>query len=82
MMYVNKTGLIQVNRIPHTRTVEVVAKPAFTGKRYRMVMKTTVSAVDAYFHGYETIQDALPELSDDEREFLMTGIPPEEFPDA
>ena len=30
----------------------------------------------------EKIQDVFPELSADDREFIMTGITPEEFPEG
>jgi len=43
-----------------------------------MVLNITMDQYDAW-QGGELIQNAMPNLTADEREFLMTGITPEEW---
>ena len=43
-----------------------------------MTLDVTQEQLDAW-QGGVLIQDAMPNLSDDEREFLMTGILPDEW---
>ena len=53
----------------------------FTGNVHSMDIKVTDAEVKAYNNG-ELIQNAFPHLSADEREFIMTGITPQEWEDT
>lgn len=48
----------------------------FTHKSNTLDVPVTQAQLDAW-HGGMLIQDAMPDLSADEREFLMTGIMPD-----
>lgn len=50
----------------------------FSGNANRMDIPVTLAQIEAW-KGGELIQDAMPNLTADEREFLMTGITPEEW---
>ena len=52
----------------------------FSGETNTMDIDVTQSQIDAWYGG-ELIQNAMPNLSADEREFIMTGITPEEWAD-
>ena len=49
-----------------------------TGKSHMRDITATEEQLTAWGEG-ALIQDALPNLSDDDREFIMTGITPEEW---
>ena len=51
----------------------------FTGKVNSMFMLFDVADFTKWREGRGLIQDCLPYLSADEREFLMTGLTPEEW---
>jgi len=51
---------------------------AFTGKKNQMELDVTEAQI-ARWQGGEYIQDAMPQLTVDEREFIMTGTTPEEW---
>lgn len=53
-------------------------KSMVSGKVHAMDLDVTQDQIDAWNSGMY-IQDAMPQLSDDEREFMMTGITPEEW---
>ena len=53
-------------------------KSMVSGKVHAMDLDVTQEQMDAWSAGMY-IQDAMPQLSDDEREFMMTGITPEEW---
>ena len=42
-------------------------------------MDVTQEQLDAYFDGKGLIHEIFPQLTADEREFIMTGITPEEW---
>ena len=50
----------------------------FSGKINRMGIQVTQAQIDAWLNG-ELIQNAMPNVSADEREFIKTGITPEEW---
>ena len=63
----------------------VIRMSRFTGKLNQMDIDMDPAAFQAALRKWETgmlIQDAFPALSDDEREFLMTGSTPEEWQDV
>lgn len=51
---------------------------AATGKVHKLEIDVTEAQLLAWQNG-RLIQDAMPHLSADDREFLMTGITPEEW---
>ena len=53
-------------------------KSMVSGKVHAMDLDVTQEQIAAWNSGMY-IQDAMPQLSDDEREFMMTGITPEEW---
>jgi len=50
----------------------------FTGKENMMEIEVTREQMEAWEHG-ELIQNAMPNLTPDEREFIKTGITPESW---
>ena len=55
------------------------AKSAFTGKLNTMALPVSPAQIAAWQGGRRLIQECFPTLSDDEREFLMSGSTPEEW---
>lgn len=52
----------------------------FSGKENTMeISGVTSTELYEYFRGSGNIQDVFPHLTPDEREFIMTGITPEEW---
>ena len=49
-----------------------------SGKTRKMILAATRKQWESYDHG-TLIQHALPDLSPQEREFILTGITPEEW---
>lgn len=56
-------------------------KSAFTGVEHEWDIPVTQEQVDDWMGG-TLIQNAMPNLTADQREFLMTGITPEEWEEA
>ena len=50
----------------------------FSGNKNVMDIQVTRAQIDAWMGG-ELIQNAMPNVSADEREFIKTGITPEEW---
>ena len=50
----------------------------FTGKTHTMDIPVTVDQIKAWEDG-ELIQNVMPNLTPDQREFIMTGVTPEEW---
>jgi len=61
-------------------TLAVSKASLLSGLRHTMVLDITIDQYDSW-QGGELIQKAMPNLTADEREFLMTGITPEEWAD-
>jgi len=57
----------------------ITRKSPFTGKVHQVEMPTVTEARLASWRKGGVIQDHFPELSAEHREFLMTGITPEEW---
>jgi hypothetical protein len=53
----------------------------FSGKEHTLDVPCTKEQLDAWMQG-EYIQDAMPDISADHREFILTGITPEEWENA
>ena len=62
-------------------SIAISRKSNLTGVTSRMVMLVDRADLDSWEAGNGNIQDIMPYLSPDEREFLMTGITPEEWDD-
>ena len=61
--------------------MEVTKTSMFTGKTHTREIDVTDAQIDAWQQG-GLIQDVMPHLSPDDREFLMTGVTPEEWANA
>lgn len=51
----------------------------FTGKTHTMDLPVTMEQIDRYVKSGAKIQDVFPHLTPGQREFLMTGVTPEEW---
>lgn len=51
----------------------------FTGVEHTRDIPITPEAYEAWLSGEHMVQDLFPYLSADDREFLMTGVTPEEW---
>tara|TARA_R110000851_G_scaffold308473_1_gene467397 strand:- start:42 stop:311 length:270 start_codon:yes stop_codon:yes gene_type:complete len=58
-----------------------VRRSALTDRVSSMMIDVSYAQVVAWEDSGELIQNAMPNLTDNEREFLMTGITPEEWDD-
>lgn len=59
----------------------VTRKSILSGIERQMDLPVTQEQIDAWEDG-ELIQNAMPNLTDDQREFFKTGITPEEWDEA
>ena len=59
-------------------TMKITRTSRLTGKTSVMELKITQAQLDAWVDGM-LIQDAMPQLPPEHREFLMTGITPDEW---
>jgi hypothetical protein len=59
----------------------ITRKSPFSGKINSMKINVTPAQIASWEMG-ELIQNAMPNLTADEREFIKTGITPEEWEDA
>lgn len=71
----NDNKIVSANDGKH---VYVTRRSQFTGKVRQIKIEATTDQINAWVGG-TLIQDALPHLSEDEREFLMTGATPMEW---
>jgi len=60
-------------------TCDVTATSPFSGEDAVMHMMLNLDDLDRWQYGDALIQNAMPYLTSDQREFLMTGITPEEW---
>ena len=56
----------------------ITKRSPFSGKVHEMDIPVTQKQIDAWQNGV-LIQDAMPNLTPDQREFIKTGITPEEW---
>ena len=61
--------------------MQITRKSTITGLTHEMNLPITQQEIDRW-QGGELIQDVFPYLSDDQREFLKTGITAEEWEEA
>lgn len=57
----------------------VYKKNLFTGKQNCMLLDVTEEQLEDWKQGNKLIQDALPHLNTDEREFLLSGTLPADW---
>lgn len=62
--------------------MEIFRVSRLTGVARIRDLDVTQEQLDAYEQFGVLLQDAFPNLSDDDREFIKTGITPEEWDDA
>lgn len=62
--------------------MKVTKTSMFSGKDHTVNVNVTVAELYAWQIKGEKIQDAMPHLTPDEREFLMTGVMPDEWDEA
>jgi len=62
-----------------TGKMKVYRRSMITGKAHTMDLPITEKQLEAYENGYGLIQDVFPNLTPDEREFIKSGITPDEF---
>ena len=60
----------------------VTRKSPFSGEINKMEISITFKQLSDWKNGAGNIQDIMPEITADEREFIMTGITPEEWNSA
>ena len=58
--------------------MKITRTSPFTGETHTLDIDVTQSQIDAWYGG-ELIQNAMPNLSADEREFIKSGIPSHEW---
>jgi len=56
----------------------VTTTSQLTGKQHTMELDITEEQIDSYLSGAK-VQDAFPHLKPHEREFILTGMTPEEW---
>lgn len=59
--------------------MQITRVSMMSGKTHTMEIDVTQDQLDTYYSSGEVIQNVLPHLSADEREFIMTGITPQEW---
>jgi len=59
--------------------MKITRKSMFTGKVQTMDIDVTQEQLDAFFKGGALIQNAMPNVPPELREFIMTGVTPEEW---
>lgn len=57
----------------------IFKKSFFTGKMNSRSVDVTLDEIDEWKRSGKCIQDALPNLTKEDREFLLTGATPEEW---
>ena len=61
--------------------VLVHKKSMVSGRVNSMLLPTTQGKIEYWVESGKLIQDVMPDLNDNQREFLMSGITPEEWDD-
>ena len=61
--------------------MQITMTSGFSGKSHTREINVTGEQLSNWRNG-ELIQNAMPDLSDDDREFIMTGVTPEEWETA
>ena len=61
--------------------VVVHKKSMVSGRLNSMLLPTTQGKIEYWIESGKLIQDVMPDLNDNQREFLMSGITPREWND-
>jgi hypothetical protein len=61
--------------------MKVTRRSSFTGALHTRELAVTADQLDELAHSGKPIQQVLPHLSPDDREFLLTGATPQEWND-
>lgn len=59
--------------------ISVIKRSQLTGMLHTMTLDVTDEQIEKYKNGEGLIQDIFPNLTPDEREFIHSGITPEEW---
>ncbi len=59
--------------------MKVTRRSVLTGLEHTLELAVTAEQLEAWKAGGEPIQDALPHLAAGEREFLVSGVTPDEW---
>jgi hypothetical protein len=59
--------------------MKVTRKSLISGEFHTMELPVTLPDLNAYHTGTANIQDVFPHLTPEQREFIMSGITPEEW---
>ena len=62
--------------------VVVHKKSMVSGRLNSMLLPTTQGKIEYWVESGKLIQDVMPDLNDNQREFLMSGITPREWNDV
>lgn len=62
--------------------MKITRKSLFSGKEHTLDLPITPQQLDDWRSRRKLIQEAMPDLTPDQREFLMTGATPEEWANA
>ena len=65
----------------HSKRMTITRTSSFTGKENTCEINVTPEQIEAW-QGGQLIQNAMPGISADDREFIKTGITPEEWENA
>jgi len=70
-----------IHKIEHVddEFVRVHKQSCITGKHHSMVLPTRQGNLEHWIDTGTLVQDAFPHFDDDQREFLISGITPEEW---
>lgn len=60
----------------------VVKRSAFSGTMNEMELPITLDRLERWEQSGQLVQDAFPDLTADQREFLISGMLPDEWDDA
>lgn len=61
--------------------MKITRTSAMTGIVHTRDINCTITQLDRYYTGEVNLQNAFPDLSPEDREFIKTGITPEEWDD-
>ena len=59
--------------------MKVTRTSQITGKTHTMDMNVTIEQMNRYYTGRELLQNVFPDLPREEREFIKSGITPQEW---
>jgi len=70
---------ITITNNQNKKIMQITRKSMFTGKTQTMDLAVTEEQMRKYETGRELIQNCFPDLDAGEREFIKTGVTPEEW---